>query len=149
MNTPKLLNFFVLLWLASNGACTTDRLNLPEPARSIEGVYEANDNTAPFPIQGQTIRLNVSRVTPDSVKVIVRAIVNGQLGDSLVYNRALVSQGFGGTIPGEMCVGYQVFLNPPQGHDELKMTCEETSVFRYLYKPAGSQSRVTVRFKKI
>jgi hypothetical protein len=145
MNALKLLSYLLLLsWVTSNMACTKDRLNLPEPARSIEGAYEAQNNNTPFPIQGQVIRLNIKRITADSVEVVINATVGGQLGDSLVYKRAFVGQEFIGTVYGKTCVGYRVYLNRPQEINLLTMTCKEQNVFEYTHK-----SFATVKFKKI
>lgn len=145
MNTLKSLTHLLLFsWIAGNIACTKNTLDLPEPARSIEGTYEAQNNITPSPTKGQVVRLTIKRVTADSVKVVINTAVGGQLADSLTYERVLVGQEFGGSTPGQMCVGYRIRLVAQPKIDELRMTCREEGVFEYL-----SQGLATVKFKKI
>ena len=144
MNKLRLLTLFVLMGMCGTVACTKNDLNLPEPAQTIEGVYEAQNNQTLFPIQGKTLQLTVRRVATDSVSVIVRAISNGYYSDSLSFKSAYVSPEYGFN-----CVGYRVYMSSQRRIDQLNMACEEVNVFRYIYKPANEQTYSIVRFKKI
>jgi hypothetical protein len=144
MNRSPLLSFFVSIGLCVQLACTRDTLNLPEPAQTIEGDYEALNNQMTFPVQGKTLRLTVQRVATDSVSVLVRAVDNGQYGDSLSFKRAHVSQ-----ARQFNCIAYRVDMGSQQRIDQLTMTCDEVNVFKYLYKPANQQAFSIVKFRKI
>jgi hypothetical protein len=144
MNRFKMLAFLVMMVAFGNMSCTKNTLNLPEPAQTIEGVYEAKNYQTPFPIEGQTLQLTVRRVATNSVSVLVRATDNGQYRDSLFFNRAYVSQVFSFN-----CIGYRVDMGSTPQIDQLTMTCGEINVFRYLYKPANQKNYSVLMFKKI
>lgn len=145
MNRFTLLSFFVSIGLCGQLACTRDRLNLPEPAQTIEGDYESGANQKPFALEGQTLRLTVHRVATDSVSVLVRVSgKNGQYRDSLSFERAYVSQ-----ESGYNCIGYRVYMGSQQRVNQLLMTCDEINVFKYIYKPASAQSHSIIKFKRL
>ena len=70
----------------------------PEPAKAIEGTYQAkafNETGEPisYPINGQTLTLQIRAVTADTVQVDIQATANGKYspGQSLSYSRAAIT----------------------------------------------------------
>ncbi|SOD80483.1 hypothetical protein [Spirosoma fluviale] len=147
MKRSVLLSIIGILSVAIGGvSCHKNTLNLPEPATSLEGVYEAKSLFGPFLVNGETIRLSLKRVTADSVAITLRAFSNGQPGDSVSLGNALVNQEFQYN-----CVAYRIKLSPVRTNDELTMTCSAENVFNYQYSfpLSGQQVIRAISFKRI
>ncbi|NEU69743.1 hypothetical protein [Spirosoma agri] len=70
----------------------------PEPAKAIEGTYRAKafnetGEPIPYPINGQTLTLQIKAVTADTVQVDILATANGKYspGQTLSYSRAAIT----------------------------------------------------------
>ena len=148
MVPSKLLGIFCLLTILGNVSCTENNLNLPEPAQSIEGTYEALTNSVPLPTQDQIVRLYIKRIDADSVEIATQATINGQPVNSLIYKKALVSQ-VTGRVADKWCVSCHVHVTSLNASELLTMTCKEESVFNYVYTPTGQQRGTTIKFKRI
>ncbi|MCX6215829.1 hypothetical protein [Spirosoma sp.] len=147
MKRSVLLSLIGIFCVAIGGvSCHDNTLKLPEPAASLEGAYEAKSLTGPFVINGETVRLSLKRVSPDSVAITVRAFSNGQPGDSVSLGSAMVNQEFQYN-----CVAYRIKLSPVRTNDELLMTCSAENIFNYQYVFSLSGRQVTraVSFKRI
>ena len=144
MTQRALINLLLLITLWSLSRCTHNTLNLPQPAQAVAGLYEAQNNQTPFPIQGKTLQLTVRQLTADSVAVKVRGFSNGRVVDSLDYRSAYIGQEFGAS-----CVGYRVHLRSGPRSDQLNLSCNEVNVFSYLYKPATASQYWVVKFNKV
>ncbi|GAB3014939.1 hypothetical protein [Spirosoma pulveris] len=147
MKRSGLLGIIGVLCVAiGGGSCHDNTLKLPEPATSLEGVYEAKSLYGPFLVNGETVQLSLKRVTADSVVIKLQAFSNGQPGDSVSLGKALVNQDFQGN-----CVAYSIRPLQVQKDDLLTMTCSAENVFNYRYSfPLNGQwvSR-SVSFKRI
>ena len=144
MMNAKLFGNLCLFALAGAMSCTKNTLNLPEPAQSVEGMYRAEMPSKTFPIKGQTVLLSVKRVNKDTVGVTMWADLNGQRGDSITYNKALIEQQL---YFGNSCISYVIYLKNAQETNRLTMTCSEVSTF--IYSLNSQTYNQLARFKKI
>lgn len=151
MKTSIRYSIIGILCIGMNSvSCRKDTLDIPEPAKSLEGAYEAKVVNGPFLVNGQTARLSIKRVTTDSVEVTLRAFSNGQPTDSLSYGKSLVYQEIITDNVRSVCIGYRIRLSPTRANDELTMTCSEENVFSYRYALTSNGQQVNyVKFKRL
>lgn len=140
----------ILCVLITGVSCQKNALNIPEPAKSLEGNYEAKVVNGPFLVNGQTAQLSIKRVTADSVNVTLRAFANGHPSDSLSFGKSLVYQDLTAGTNRSRCIGYRIKLSPIRANDELTMTCSEENVFSYRYALTTNGQQVNyVKFKRL
>lgn len=147
MKRNGLFTVIGILCVAIGGmSCHDNTLTLPEPATSLEGIYETQSLVGPFLVSGETAQLALKRISADSVAISLRAFSKGQPSDSLSLGHMLVREEFGNG-----CVGYRIKLPPVRTDDELRMTCSEENVFYYQYAFSinGQQVSRSIKFKRI
>ncbi|MVM31913.1 hypothetical protein GO755_17825 [Spirosoma sp. HMF4905] len=151
----RLLGGLFLLVITGGMSCTKNTLNLPEPAQSLAGTYKIQATKNPLPIKGDDITLVIKPTASETVGIVVKSSLNGQLIDSLTYQKATVEQDFDNSLAignvslRSVCISYTIYLTPQKSADFLKMTCTETNVFYYYYTPVGQTGTTILKFKKV
>ena len=133
---------------------TTDPAPDPEPAQAIVGAYQAKtftDTSSPenYPINGQTVNLQIKRVTADTVQVDIQATSNGKYspGQTLSYAKAVVTS----TKHTDGTITYYVALTPVTecGYNTLYIYTNKQMDYNFI--PPGNPrcSGARIRFEKL
>ena len=155
MTHTQWLSRLSLLVIVGTIACTKNTLTLPEPAQSVVGTYQTQVNSITLPTNNETTILTIKRTATDTVGVALRTSRNGQIIDSLSYQKAYIEQRFETRLTmsavnvGDGCINYTIYLTPTKSTNVLTMTCSEVNVIYYSYIPSGQKNSVKVRFKKV
>ena len=110
----------------------------PTAAEAISGTYEAKtyhafDDELTYPINSQTIRIQIDAVSKDTVRVQVNSSINGfySPGESAIYPKVFVKETVGSNL--QYRKSYQIFLAPPTRANASKFY--RTGVFLNSYAP--------------
>lgn len=134
-------------------------LNLPDSSTEIEGTYRAETYVdrsgvaASYPVQGQTMRLKVKRISKDSVRIELEAPPNGDFssGKNLVYEKLFVQLEFYPDIINNQqvnCAEYRIKLsnNSTYLRDLMRRPCKSSGILYYYYITPVSNVGAMVRF---
>lgn len=126
----------------------------PEPAKAIEGTYQAkafNERGEPisYPINGQTLTLQIKSVTADTVQVDIQATPNGKYspGQSLSYPKAYITSQ---KLSNGNITYYVTLTTPPDACGYNTLWIYSNKEVDYNFIPPGNRSCVgaKIRFNK-
>lgn len=118
----------------------------PTAAEAISGTYEAKtyqafDDELTYPINSQTIRIQIDAVSKDTVKVQVNSSINGfySPGDTAIYPKVFVKETVGSNL--QYRKSYQIFLAPPinngTAENSISFEPDYDNKASYIYSPPG------------
>ncbi len=147
------LVFAVIGLLTSVNSCKPESALLPDPqpAKAIEGIYQARtfrENGEPinYPINGQTLSLQIKPLTADTVQVDILATPNGRYspGQTLSYSKAFVIS----KKQSDGKITYYVYLTTPPdecGYNTLWIYSNKE--MDYYFIPPGNRPCVGARIR--
>ena len=129
----------------------------PDPAGFLAGEYVSDDYRGgqsapiPFPINGQSVTMKITRVAANTVQVDIRAAANGEYspGRDLTFPKAYIE-----SRPADKGKStYNVYFTPRTSGDltdALQFYKSDNSLADYYYVPAGGNPAITrtLRFKR-